>query len=232
MKIIGIGLNKTGTKTLRSYLKELGYRHQSYDLAMFNDYRANNLEKLFGVMENYDSFEDWPWPLMYKEIDKQFEDALFILTMRKSPERWYKSLCKMAVRMGPFNDFEKHIYGYAMPHGKKEDHINFYNKHNKEVKEYFKDRPNKLLVLCWENGDDPDKLLTFLGISNTTLTPKHVNKSAPVYEGETLWLAHINRVVYQAKWYTTRYFKSNIFLLKKEVKRLIGQDRYDRLKPR
>jgi len=219
MKVIGIGLNKTGTKTLRSYLMEMGFRHQTYDLGMFNEYRAGNFEKLFGIMENFDSFEDWPWPLMYKEIDERFEDALFVLTLRKSPEVWYKSLCKMAVRMGPFNKFEKYIYGYNMPHGKKKEHIDFYNRHNAEVLEYFKDRPEKLIVICWGKGDDGSKLANFIGRPEVELKPRHSNISAPVYSGENWWRAHFHRIIFQTKWYTDKLFWRP---LKSKVKLLIG----------
>lgn len=204
MKIIGAGLNKTGTKTLKKYLTEMGFRNHSYDLDMFNEYRAGNFDKLFAVMEAYDSFEDWPWPLMYKEIDERFEDAVFVLTLRKSPEIWYKSLCKMAVRMGPFNKFEKHIYGYSMPQGKKKEHINFYNRHNEEVRAYFKDRPGKLLEICWGEGDDGNKLAKFLGRAEVHLERSHTNISAPVYGGENLWRAHFHRIIFQTKWYTNK----------------------------
>jgi hypothetical protein len=198
MKIVGIGLNKTGTKTLKHYLVEMGFNHLSYDIVSFEDFRAGNLSKIFERMENYDSFEDWPWSLFYKDIDRHFEDALFILTTRKSPEIWYQSLCKMAVRMGPFKNFEHHIYGYSMPHGKKKEHIDFYNKHNREVIEYFKDRPHKVLQLCWGNGDDGTKLAQFVGKPNVDLKPQHINKSRSVYSGDNWWLGHINRILFQS----------------------------------
>ncbi len=219
MKIIGAGLNKTGTKTLKKYLTEMGFRNHSFDLEMFKEYRKGNFNKLFSVMEEYDSFEDWPWPLMYKEIDQRFDDAVFILTLRKSPEIWYKSLCKMAVRMGPFNDFEKYIYGYNMPQGKKKEHIDFYNKHNAEVLEYFKDRPEKLLVICWGKGDDGNKLAKFLGRTDVHLVKSHANISEPVYSGESLWRAHYHRIIFQTKWYYDKLF---LRPLKAKVKKIIG----------
>ncbi|MEM9918406.1 MAG: sulfotransferase [Bacteroidota bacterium] len=201
MKVIGIGLNKTGTKTLRRHLVALGFKHQSYSLDRFNEYRAGAFDKLFAVMDEYDSFEDWPWPLMYREIDEHYEDALFVLTTRASPERWYKSLCKMAIRMGPFNDFEKHIYGYNMPQGRKKEHIDYYNKFNEEVREYFKDRPGKLLEICWENGDSGSKLSQFVGKPQVELQKVHANQSIPVYDGDNLLRAHVNRIFFQIKWY-------------------------------
>ena len=200
MKIIGIGLNKTGTKTLRHCLKEWGYRHQSYDLAAFGLYRDGRIHELLTWMDHYDSFEDWPWPLIYREIDERFASAKFILTLRESPERWYRSLCQMAVRMGPLEDFEQHIYGYGMPHGHQQHHLDIYRRHEREVTEYFRDRPGKLLTLCWENGDTVEELAKFLGQTAPAAVPPQVNQSYPVYAGDNLILAQCHRVWFQTKW--------------------------------
>lgn len=204
MKIVGIGLNKTGTKTLRHYLMGMGCKHKTYDIEAFENLQNGELEKVFAEMDDYDSFEDWPWPLIYKEIDEYFDDALFILTKRKNPETWYKSLCKMAVRRGPFKNFEKYIYGYAMPQGRKKEHIAFYNNHNHEVREYFKDRPHKLLEITWGEGSEGERIAKFIGKPNVVLKSAHINKSAKVYSGDNLFIAQLNRILYQSARYISR----------------------------
>ena len=123
MKVIGVGLNKTGTKTLAYYLKQWGLRHRTYDLPSFHLYRDGEIAKLLDQMADWDSFEDWPWPLIYREIDERYPDARFVLTVRESPAIWYRSLCRMAVRLGPLDDFEQHIYGHAMPQGHRDEHF-------------------------------------------------------------------------------------------------------------
>jgi hypothetical protein len=219
MKVIGVGLNKTGTKTLRAYLTKMGYKHHTYDLPLFKEYRKGNLEAIFKVMEEYDSFEDWPWPLMYKEIDERYPDAKFILTFRKSPEVWYKSLCKMAVRMGPLSNFEKYIYGYSMPQGRKKEHIDFYNKYNQEVEEYFKDRPEKLIKICFGTGDSGKEIAHFLNRPEVEISNPHRNKSPKVYEGENLLLAHLHRLKFQFIWRVNQRKKK----LKNIVKKILGR---------
>ncbi|MEM9547604.1 MAG: sulfotransferase [Bacteroidota bacterium] len=219
MKVIGVGLNKTGTKTLRAYLREMGFKHHTYDLPLFKEYRKGNLEAIFTVMDEYDSFEDWPWPLMYKEIDERYKDAKFILTTRKTPETWYKSLCKMAVRMGPMSDFEKHIYGYSMPHGHKKEHIDYYNRYNMEVEEYFKGRPDKLLKICFGEGGEGKKIADFLNRPEVTLSKPHRNKSPKVYEGDHLFWAHVHRIRFQFFWHMNQRKRK----LKNFVKKLIGR---------
>lgn len=220
MKVLGVGLNKTGTKTLGNYLKLLGLKHHTYSLDMFKAYQAGDWDTLWATIDEYDSFEDWPWPLMYQEFDKRYPDAKFILTTRKTPETWYRSLCKMAVRMGPLKDFEQHIYGYAMPHGHQKEHINIYNKHNKQVEAYFADQPDKLLKVCWGTGSSISDLAEFLALPIQEMPKKtHANQSDKVYSGDTLWKAHLHRIRYQSKWYARQYLKA----MKKSVKRQLGR---------
>ncbi|MGI9245044.1 MAG: sulfotransferase [Verrucomicrobiales bacterium] len=207
-KIFGIGLNKTGTKTMAHYFRVWGFRNQSFDLQAFRDYQNGNWEKLFSLAERSDTFEDWPWPLMFRELDERFPDARFILTVRSSPEAWFQSLCKMAVRMGPLNDFEKHVYGFGMPQGRKQEHIEIYESHNRAVEEHFRDRPEKLLRICWEDGDGPEKLGQFLGLEKPGVDPVHANRSLKVYSGNNLALAHTYRVGFQTWWRAREWWRS------------------------
>lgn len=61
MKIIGIGLNKTGTTTLGHCLKYWGFKHISHDYKAFQLWLSGKHEILLEQWgNNYDSFEDWP----------------------------------------------------------------------------------------------------------------------------------------------------------------------------
>lgn len=207
-KVVGIGLNKTATKSLAHCFTSLGYRNQSYSLKAFHLYQRQDWPALFQIMDEHDSFEDWPWPLMYREIDKRYPDARFVLTVRKTPLAWYRSLCKMAVRMGPLNDFEKSIYGYAMPQAAKDEHLAFYEKHNAEVRAWFADRPHKLIEVCFDNEVDMTGFCHFLDEPVIELPTPHENRSAKVYAGDNLWLAQLNRIVFQTQWYGVKALKS------------------------
>ena len=204
MKVIGIGLNKTGTKTLGYYLKQWGLQHKTYDLNAFALYRAGRIKELLEIVQQYDSFEDWPWALMFREIDSNFPDARFVLTVRRSPEVWYRSLCNMAVRRGPLHRFEQHIYGYAMPQGHRNEHLQYYQQHNQTVIEHFRGRPSKLIKICWETGDHPQKIADFLDLNVTETQPQHINRSPTVYSGENIYLAHANRILFQTWWRAKR----------------------------
>lgn len=204
MKVFGIGLNKTGTKTLGRHLTQLGFRNRSYDSnnvyesESFELWQQGNLDALLDLLEDYDSCEDWPWCLVYRELDERFPDAKFVLTIRSTPDVWYRSLCNMSVRIGPLPLFERHVYGSSMPQGRKKEHIRIYQDHERAVEQYFKDRPDKLLKLCWETAAGPQVLLDFLGLPNEHLEPVHVNKSpSRIYSGDNLLRAHLARIGYQ-----------------------------------
>ena len=130
-----------------------------------------------------------------------------MLTLRKDPQTWYRSLCKMAVRMGPLSDFEKHIYGFAMPQGRQREHLEFYERHNREVAEYFADRPDKLIAICWDEGDPFQRLAEFLNQPADGYSPPQLNQSLPVYGGDKLFLAHVNRVMFQSRWWCKRQIR-------------------------
>ncbi len=204
-KVFGIGLNKTGTKTLAKHLKALGFRHRSYDSPnvtespSFDLWEAKEIDALLSIMDNFDSCEDWPWPLLYRELDERFVDSKFVLTIRRSADAWYQSLCKMAVRIGPLPLYEKSVYGSSMPHGRKQALVQIYNRHNAAVEAYFADRPGKLLKLCWETNNDPKQLTDFLGAGHIELASAHVNRSpGRVYAGDSLPVAHMVRIFYQS----------------------------------
>lgn len=176
MKIVGIGMNKTGTTTLAICLTYLGYRHLSCHRESFEQLRRGDVNAVLRTMEGYDSFEDWPWPLMYRDIDRRFPDARFILTRRKDPETWFRSLYRYAKHTGP-TEYRRYIYGHYTPDGYRDEHIRIYLEHNQAVREYFHNRPHKLLELCWEQGDGWQELCAFLGVTPPMRRLPHANRS-------------------------------------------------------
>lgn len=180
MKIIGVGLNKTGTTTLGAALEELGFKdHMSYDLGATQAWHEGKISDVLNIVQTCNNLEDWPWPLVYKEIYERFEDSMFVLTTRKNEQIWYKSLCNHAERTGP-TEFRKLIYGFEMPHQFKSEHINFYLKHNQEVRNFFSQRdPSRFIEVCWENSDGWNKLCNFLNLPVPSKDFPFLNKGKP-----------------------------------------------------
>lgn len=181
MKVVGVGLNKTGTTSLGVCLKYWGLKHLSCTPEAFELWRRNKIRPLMTWVARYDSFEDWPWPLLYREIDRVFPGTKFILTRRKDPNTWFGSLCRHAERTGP-TAFRKYIYGHAMPRGFRDAHIRFYEAHNEAVRKYFERRPNDFLEVCWEEGDGWEELAEFLGFETPNRPFPHANQS-PTHRG-------------------------------------------------
>jgi hypothetical protein len=186
-KVVGIGLNKTGTTTLAACLRRLGYaRHATCDYGLLAGYRNGDVEAIFRCIEANDSFEDWPFPLAYREIFDRFgERARFVLTTRKDARTWVESLKAHALRTPPVGHTRLLAYGYNYPHGLETEHIAIYERHNAEVRDFFRRRQAEhlLLEVCWERGDGWKELCGFLRTPAPDAPFPHENPgSRPVSE--------------------------------------------------
>ena len=165
-KVFGIGWAKTGTTTLGRCLSILGYLHHGPRLDLVLDVANSDLRRIKHLAEEHESFTDWPWTLLYRELDKTFPGSRFVLTTR-APERWIRSYLNMIAGQGEptesLNSIRRVIYGIPFPNSSSSDLLARYHRHTNNVLEYFKDRPNSLLVCDWENGDGWEKLCNFLG---------------------------------------------------------------------
>lgn len=180
-KVFCIGLNKTGTTSIGAALEILGYKNRvSYKEQLLFDWSAGNFTELFKTAEENNCFEDWPWPLVYRQMYNHFQHAKFILTIRQSPEEWYISLCKHMERKG-FSEATKLIYGHYMPHDFKDEYIQNYTRHNEGVINFFTEKDNsKLLVLNLNQGNNWDKLCPFLNKQKPHAKFPHLNQSKDI----------------------------------------------------
>jgi hypothetical protein len=178
-KVFGIGLNKTGTSTLAQCLIELGYRHMSVQKYALVEWFKGNLNPLFEICDSYDSFEDWPYPLAYKELFHRYGDSgRYILTVRSSSAVWLESLKNHSLQTDPKEHCRLLAYGFNYPHGLERQHINFYERHNSDVVEFFKKNNSEhlLKILCWESSGDWLELCSFLEKSCPLVDFPHINK--------------------------------------------------------
>lgn len=181
MKIFGLGLNKTGTTTLGACLQCLGFRHSSFDLDLLKHVAIGELDPLFTTVASHDSFEDWPYPLVFEELDQRFPGSRFILTRRSSPERWLASLSAHALRTDPFIGTRSRSLAYGAPYPQlnPQGHLAQYRRHLERVRRYFQHRPQDLLEVCWEEQASWDPLCTFLERPVPQLPFPHANASWP-----------------------------------------------------
>jgi hypothetical protein len=97
IEVIGAGLGRTGTTSLKAALEELGFDPCYEDLFGHPEHvqlweaaaRGQSVDwnELFG---GYRVATDWPACLFYEELMHSYPDAKVILTLR-DPNRWYES---------------------------------------------------------------------------------------------------------------------------------------------
>ncbi len=161
-KVFGIGFHKTGTTSLASALTILGYRVTGPNNVSEPDIGETYPALTRALSEQFDAFQDNPWPLVYREMDAQWPDAKFILTVR-APAAW------IASQTGHFANvstpMREHIYGVGRgaPIGNEDHYVAVMQAHNAAVRSYFADRPGKLLEMQFSAGDGWQELCGFLG---------------------------------------------------------------------
>lgn len=156
-KIFGLGLSRTGTTTLNAILKQYGYNMIHYPTN----------EELYSL--NNDGCTDIPATVVYKDLDKKFPNSKFIYTTRDKDE-WLKSMGPYLERKKTWNQSSTQvnlrIETYGAPFFEYDKYSAAYDYWLKDITEYFKNRPNDLLILNIVNGiDKPQKLFDFLGIN-------------------------------------------------------------------
>lgn len=132
-KIFGIGLSRTGTKSLAAALQILGYNTLHY-CPLVNNGEGVSLDDI----KKYDAVVSTSFYNMYATLDLQYPNGKFILTTRDE-ECWFTSISKYSKRWN------------------KED----LGRHENEVKTYFENR-NDLLFLEIEHNNSWENLCTFL----------------------------------------------------------------------
>lgn len=157
-KIFGIGLSRTGTKSLANAFRLLGYKYLHYPKS------RQELFSLNGILGACDI----PVVRFYKELDKHFPESKFIYTIRDkeswliSCENHFVHKKKNQTAKGWKSDNRIAVYG-AIDYTP-EQWLKRYNEYDKEIKEYFKDRPNDLLIMDICAGDGWEKLLPFINL--------------------------------------------------------------------
>lgn len=128
-----------------------------------------------GVLQyaiEFDSFEDLPWCSIYKKFDERFPGSKFILTLRKDELTWYQSY-----RTHEYFLVREEYLPLSGP--LYESKMNLYRDHNRSVREYFCDRPNDLLEVCWEDNHGWAALASFLNEPIPEVKFPHKNRTPP-----------------------------------------------------
>lgn len=173
-KVFCIGFHKTGTTSLANALKLLDYRVTGPNGVDDPDIAQNVHTMADRLVAENDAFQDNPWPILYRYLDEKYPGSKFILTMR-SPESWINSQVQhFGTDETPMRQW---IYGVGCPAGNEDVYLERYNRHNREVLEYFSDRPDDMIIMDLPSGDGWDKLCSFLSQPIPDEPFPHANKA-------------------------------------------------------
>ena len=160
-KVWGIGLGRTGTKSLCSALNILGYK------------TIHNPPSLSEISSpDIDGCAEGTTALHFKYLDLRFPDSKFILTTREISS-WLNSCNEAIKNIYPIDRFSENDPFYnAMIRNRssrygglnynEEQLIEKYYQHHFDVVSYFKGRNHQLLIMDIANGDGWAKLCPFL----------------------------------------------------------------------
>jgi hypothetical protein len=168
-----IGLNKTGTSSIRNCLysslnleKDYYPPILAYDKVFHNrmlNRQVGSLYKVTDFLIKHEKkiFSDRPWNMgMHIELKNKYPNAKFILTIRDE-EDWWNSIIKWldinavwGKNIKDLNIKQKNLYNKILEYNShfkskyldKEKYLSFYRSYNKEVVEYFDKIQNFYLI--------------------------------------------------------------------------------------
>jgi hypothetical protein len=161
--IFGIGLSRTGTTSLNTALNELGIKSKHFIYFPI----SSKIPYPYFTLDGFSAATDTPVAVNYKRLDKMYPNAKFILTVREISS-WLDS-CKRfftyELDLNKAGKYTKEIHS-KLYYTDKLDLENFkkgYLDHIEGVKNYFKERPEDLLIIDIIGGEGYEKLCPFLG---------------------------------------------------------------------
>jgi Sulfotransferase domain len=164
-KLFGIGLSRTGTVSLTKALLQLGInaKHYPNDTATQEELKRGYYS--LSILEEVQALLDIPVAPYYAQFDQVYSEAKFILTTRPT-ESW---LASMEIHYRLYvekmrDDFDDYVMAcvYGALHFSRERFTYVKELHERNVTEYFSERPEKLLVFDVFRGDSWPELCRFL----------------------------------------------------------------------
>ncbi|MEB3213871.1 MAG: sulfotransferase [Leptolyngbyaceae bacterium] len=176
-KVFGIGLGRTGTKSLTYALNHLGIHvtHYPEDADTYRELSQGNYQ--FSLLKTLDGITDVTVSLFYPHLDRQYPGSKFILTVRNK-DCWLESLEKHwkaypcfdesmpdtpenRIRLSVRQLLCATIFGCYFFSRDRASYV--YDLHYKNVTDYFKNRPDDLLIIDICAGQGWEELCPFLG---------------------------------------------------------------------
>jgi hypothetical protein len=190
-RVFGIGLHKTATTSLHRAFQLLGFDSLHWGSGeapvIWEEVNCAGRSK---TLERFYAACDLPIPLLYRQLDRAYPGSKFVLTVRAEAE-WLRSVERLwdarynATRwewdVWPISN-RLHQTLYGRTDFDATTMLERYRRHNAEVRDYFRGRPEDLLVLDMSAGAGWPELCGFLG-SPVPLVPYPREYATKLQEG-------------------------------------------------
>ena len=173
-KVFGLGLSRTGTRSLTSALQILGLDLVHYPIDEDTYSELANGQYDLSILKHHDGLTDITASPYFAQFDKAYPGSKFILTVREK-QSWLKSCQNHWYNRPAFKptdnpDDETHMRMRQLLRAATYGCYSFvperfswvYDEHVRSVRDYFKDRPEDLLVIDICAGEGFEKLAAFL----------------------------------------------------------------------
>jgi hypothetical protein len=198
LDLIGAGLGRTGTLSLKAALERIGYGpcHHMLEILLAPDQGRAWVEGARrgthdweAIFDGYRSTVDWPAAAYWRELVDHYPDARVVLT-RRDPDRWWGSVMKTlhpVMTQGPpaqapkaLHDFNEVVHDLILERtfggrlGDRAHATRVFEAHNRAVLEAIP--ASRLLV--YEPGDGWEPLCRFLDVPVPDDPYPHLNDAA------------------------------------------------------
>ena len=177
LKIVGAGLGRTGTKSLKDALElllgapcyhmlEVFGRPDHADL--WRKAAEGEMPDWDALFDGYEAAVDWPAAAFWREISDAYPDAPVLLSVRDSSEAWWRSadrtifeVMRRPMDPSPWTEMVQALFAerFVLP-VEKQPAIEFYERHNEEVRRTI---PASRLVE-WKPGDGWEPVCDMVGV--------------------------------------------------------------------
>lgn len=179
MKILGVGLSRTGTLSLTKALSLIGFNAVHWEPQRLRDVvLGQNVNPNFRRYDDVEVVTDLPAAAFYKELKLAYPDCVFILTIRNVDD-WYKSIkrhwqgvCQRlsGVQLQEAIAIHRFVYGSEEP-----SEFLYKKKFNEHTQNILREFPDTL-VLNIPGGSQWVHLCNFLSVDIPNLPFPHENR--------------------------------------------------------
>lgn len=194
-KIFCLGSNKTGTVSLRTAMKNLGFKistsqtHGLYFHSGLIGASQEEFKRLFDIIKkrkhDWNFFADMPFnlPGAHEILYNMFPNSRFVLTIR-DPEKWFETVLRWIQTRNAQKIYDW-IWCTEFTPENKQEILTRYNRRNSGIINFFKNK-NLLTLYIGEDNNALQKLCAFVGKDTISGPFPHENINHFIKKNESM----------------------------------------------